>query len=107
IVGENGSGKSTLVKLLMRFYNPTIGAISIDNDNLKDFNIFDLHKNLSATFQDFSRFKLTLKENVITGYSFNEERVNNFLKRSEEHTSELQSRFDLVCRLLLEKKITL
>src|SRR5699024_12000123 len=28
------------------------------------------------------------------------------LKRSEEHTSELQSRFDLVCRLLLEKKIT-
>src|SRR5699024_12357418 len=27
-----------------------------------------------------------------------------FLNRSEEHTSELQSRFDLVCRLLLEKK---
>ena len=50
IVGENGSGKSTLVKLLMRFYDPTTGAISIDDDNLKDFNIFDLHKNLSATF---------------------------------------------------------
>lgn len=59
---KNGSGKSTLVKLLMRFYDPTIGAISIDDDNLKDFNIFDLHKNLSATFQDFSRFKLTLKK---------------------------------------------
>src|SRR5699024_12031102 len=29
---------------------------------------------------------------------------NRFLSRSEEHTSELQSRFDLVCRLLLEKK---
>src|SRR5207249_6806189 len=28
----------------------------------------------------------------------------DFLRRSEEHTSELQSRFDLVCRLLLEKK---
>lgn len=80
IVGENGSGKSTLVKLLMRFYDPTIGAISIDDDNLKDFNIFDLHENLSATFQDFSRFKLTLKENVITGYSFNKDRVNNVLK---------------------------
>lgn len=80
IVGENGSGKSTLVKLLMQFYDPTTGAISIDDDNLKDFNIFDLHKNLSATFQDFSRFKLTLKENVITGYSFNKERVDNVLK---------------------------
>src|SRR5699024_12706543 len=30
--------------------------------------------------------------------------VKDFKKRSEEHTSELQSRFDLVCRLLLEKK---
>src|SRR5699024_12014144 len=32
--------------------------------------------------------------------------INNQTKRSEEHTSELQSRFDLVCRLLLEKKTT-
>ncbi|WP_276804950.1 ABC transporter ATP-binding protein [Lactobacillus hominis] len=80
IVGENGSGKSILVKLLMRFYDPTAGKISINGDNLKDFDIFDLHKNLSATFQDFSRFKLTLKENVITGYSFNKDRVNNVLK---------------------------
>src|SRR5207249_5746573 len=30
--------------------------------------------------------------------------IDKLLKRSEEHTSELQSRFDLVCRLLLEKK---
>lgn len=80
IVGENGSGKSTLVKLLMRFYDPTNGKISVDNYDLKDINIFDLHKNLSATFQDFSRFKLTVKENVITGYSFNKDRVNNVLK---------------------------
>ncbi|CCI81129.1 ABC transporter ATP-binding protein [Lactobacillus hominis] len=80
VVGENGSGKSTLVKLLMRFYDPTNGKISVDNYDLKDINIFDLHKNLSATFQDFSRFKLTLKENVITGYSFNKDRVNNVLK---------------------------
>ncbi len=82
VVGENGSGKSTLVKLLMRFYDPTNGKISVDNYDLKDFNIFDLHKNLSATFQDFSRFKLTLKENVITGYSFNKDRINNVLKAS-------------------------
>lgn len=82
VVGENGSGKSTLVKLLMRFYDPTNGKISVDNYDLKDINIFDLHQNLSATFQDFSRFKLTLKENVITGYSFNKDRVNNVLKAS-------------------------
>ena len=36
IVGENGSGKSTLVKLLMRFYDPTNGKISVDNYDLKE-----------------------------------------------------------------------
>src|SRR5207249_11270374 len=36
------------------------------------------------------------------GLGRNAERIADF--RSEEHTSELQSRFDLVCRLLLEKK---
>src|SRR5699024_12787204 len=38
--------------------------------------------------------------------AYNSERIPAFftLSRSEEHTSELQSRFDLVCRLLLEKK---
>src|SRR5699024_11989496 len=35
------------------------------------------------------------------------ENPNRLYQRSEEHTSELQSRFDLVCRLLLEKKKTL
>src|SRR5438067_10716433 len=35
---------------------------------------------------------------------FCRERLEPVQKRSEEHTSELQSRFDLVCRLLLEKK---
>src|SRR5438067_6511729 len=39
--------------------------------------------------------------------SFINNDTNNFAGRSEEHTSELQSRFDLVCRLLLEKKKTL
>src|SRR5207249_6865002 len=39
------------------------------------------------------------------GESFSMEKGTTFvLARSEEHTSELQSRFDLVCRLLLEKK---
>src|SRR5207249_10167973 len=40
---------------------------------------------------------------VMAGYSLGEA---DLLRRSEEHTSELQSRFDLVCRLLLEKKNT-
>src|SRR5699024_12361596 len=48
-----------------------------------------------------------LDKSVVDRIMLNEERIEamaNAIKRSEEHTSELQSRFDLVCRLLLEKK---
>src|SRR5699024_11486363 len=41
---------------------------------------------------------------LITTSLIEEEGINELEARSEEHTSELQSRFDLVCRLLLEKK---
>lgn len=79
IVGENGSGKTTLVKLLMRFYDPSAGEIKINNDSIKNINIFELQKNLSATFQDFSKFKLSLKENVITGHQEQAERISQVL----------------------------
>ena len=35
IVGESGSGKSTIVQLLMRYYDPTEGSISVNDTNLK------------------------------------------------------------------------
>src|SRR5438105_2323753 len=52
-------------------------------------------RNLAIHGHQFDRF-------VINNYFLS--RVGEFLYRSEEHTSELQSRVDLVCRLLLEKK---
>ena len=79
IVGENGSGKSTLVKLLMRFYDPTSGEIKLNHSDLRKIEINDLRNHLSATFQDFSRFKLSLKENIITGREFDSDRVENVL----------------------------
>src|SRR5699024_11640618 len=46
----------------------------------------------------------TLVVSFIKKFPFGKIMVITFLMRSEEHTSELQSRFDIVCRLLLEKK---
>src|SRR5699024_12731005 len=48
-----------------------------------------------------------LKDNIMLFNTFNISRIHFLQSRSEEHTSELQSRFDLVCRLLLEEKKTL
>src|SRR5699024_12359827 len=45
-----------------------------------------------------------LEESMLYSLFANGKRLRPLLLRSEEHTSELQSRFDLVCRLLLEKK---
>src|SRR5699024_12539207 len=50
---------------------------------------------------DFSMGRMRLQQMVDRGAG---RRLPAFVERSEEHTSELQSRFDLVCRLLLEKK---
>ncbi|UQS84459.1 ABC transporter ATP-binding protein/permease [Apilactobacillus apisilvae] len=67
IVGENGSGKSTLVKLLMRFYDPVKGNIKINNKDINKMNIDDYRKNLSAVFQDYSKFYLPIKDSVGLG----------------------------------------
>lgn len=67
IVGHNGAGKTTLIKLLFRFYDPTEGDIVVDGHNLKDINIDDWYKHLSVLFQDFAKYNLSLKENVVFG----------------------------------------
>ena len=80
IVGENGSGKSTLIKLLMRFYDPSKGEVDLNGNNLKDYDIKTYRNKLSATFQDYSKFKLSLFENVSVFRYGNEDKVKDALK---------------------------
>ncbi len=67
IVGPNGAGKSTLVKLLLRFYDPTKGEILINDVNLKEIRSEHWYKFVSTLFQDFVKFLLTIKDNIILG----------------------------------------
>jgi ATP-binding cassette, subfamily B, bacterial len=67
LVGENGAGKSTLVKLLLRFYDPTDGAIRYGGVDLRDLDVEDLRRRMGAVFQDFVRYQLTAAENVGLG----------------------------------------
>ncbi|MDF5721889.1 MAG: ABC transporter ATP-binding protein [Rhizonema sp. PD37] len=67
IVGENGSGKTTLVKLLCRLYDVTEGSITIDSINLRQFSVSDLHRQISVIFQDYTRYQLTVEDNIWLG----------------------------------------
>src|SRR5699024_12038913 len=77
---------------------------------LTDCNVNTNHILIRLVQNSVNRYccftSLTVSDNKLTLTSSNWykgiDRFNSSLKRSEEHTSELQSRFDLVCRLLLE-----
>ena len=67
IVGPKGAGKTTMVKLLMRFYDVTDGAILVDGHNVKDFERGDLRKMFGMVLQDTWLFGGTVKENIKYG----------------------------------------
>jgi ATP-binding cassette subfamily B protein len=64
IVGLNGAGKTTLLKLMLRLLEPDEGAIRFRGINLKAWDATALRKIFGVVFQDFSKFKLTLYENI-------------------------------------------
>lgn len=67
IVGPTGSGKTTLVNLLMRFYEPQQGHISIDGIDLTDMTRAELRSHFGMVLQDTWLFKGSIKENIRYG----------------------------------------
>jgi ATP-binding cassette, subfamily B, bacterial len=67
IVGLNGAGKSTLVKLLLRFYDPTLGSVRWDGRDLREMSAAGLRERIGVAFQDFMCYDLPASENVGLG----------------------------------------
>lgn len=64
IVGPSGAGKSTILALLMAFYRPTAGKITIDGRDLADLRTRDWRKRLAVVLQDDFLFDGTMAENI-------------------------------------------
>jgi len=64
IVGENGSGKSTFINLVMGFYKPQQGSITVNGESLTDKQISKIRKSTAAVFQDFCHYEGTIRENI-------------------------------------------
>ena len=69
IVGENGAGKTTLINLLCGFYQPTAGRILVDGVDLAEIDKRAWQRRIAAVFQEFAKYPLTLRENVVLGNS--------------------------------------
>lgn len=64
LVGKNGAGKSTIVKLLCKFYEPTEGAIYLNDIDIAKISTKKYYEILSPTFQDFRLFPFRISENI-------------------------------------------
>lgn len=64
VVGATGAGKSTLVNLLLRFYDPTHGRITIDGIDLRDYDLMSLRRHMGLVLQEDFLFAGTVRENL-------------------------------------------
>lgn len=67
IVGHSGAGKTTLMNLLMRFYDPQAGQVTIDGHDLRDVRLDSVRRQVSLVAQENVVFSVSLMENVRYG----------------------------------------
>ncbi len=67
IAGRTGAGKTTLVSLLTRFYDPTKGAVLLDDVDIRDYKVRDLRNQFAFVLQEPVLFFTTIAENISYG----------------------------------------
>ena len=67
LVGSTGSGKTTLVNLLIRFYSPTAGKITINNEDINSYDLESFRSNFSFVDQNVRLFNATISGNIAFG----------------------------------------
>ncbi|HET9255776.1 MAG TPA: ATP-binding cassette domain-containing protein, partial [Pseudonocardiaceae bacterium] len=67
IVGASGAGKTTLLKLLLRFYDPTAGRITLDGHDLRELDPAELRASIAIVLQETLLLDGTIAENILAG----------------------------------------
>ena len=67
IVGNSGGGKSTIISLLPRFYDVSVGRITIDGKDIRSLTLESLRNNIAVVFQDNFLFSGTIRDNILMG----------------------------------------
>lgn len=67
LVGHSGAGKSTIVNLILKFYSPTSGEITLNGKSYQKFDYHHIRQNIALVFQENELFSSTIRENVAYG----------------------------------------
>ena len=67
LVGQSGAGKSTIINLIPRFYDPTLGQINIDNQNIKEINVLSLRNKIALVSQETIIYNKSFIDNIRFG----------------------------------------
>lgn len=78
-VGQTGSGKSTLINLLLNFYAPDSGKITIGGVDTSKVDRENLRKDMAAVLQDAFLFKADIAQNITLGMNFTDKEIKEAL----------------------------
>jgi ABC-type multidrug transport system fused ATPase/permease subunit len=67
LVGETGAGKTTMARLIARFYDPTIGRVTLDDVDLREVAVEELRRAVVTVTQESFLFSGTVGENLLFG----------------------------------------
>lgn len=93
-VGENGVGKSTITKLLTKLYDNYEGQILINDIDLKLISIEKIRLLFSIVYQDFAKYEISVKDNIILG-----DIQNNYSKEELDKIIIESDTYDLIKKL--------
>ena len=86
IVGRSGAGKSSLVNLILRFFDPQSGALTIDQQDLRKITQDSLRANIAMVTQDTSLLHRSVRENIMFGRpGASEEQMLEAAKQAQAH----------------------
>lgn len=79
-VGSTGSGKSTIINLLLQFYRPQKGTITIDGQDISKVSRDSLRESMAVILQEAYLFETTIRENIKLDQDFTDEEIKDALK---------------------------